>query len=103
MTQQLNPRMHGNNVYFNDNPSSGRLDNGFVKLDVHNFYIVSNVIGESETYRADFLSINGRTPSYGSDRPAYVIYNGVVRDILQQEPEYGGGVKIVRTFMHRYI
>jgi len=80
------------NVYFNDNPSSGRLDNGFLKLDVHNFYIVSNVIGESETYRADFLRINGRTPSYGSDRPAYVIYNGVVRDILQQEPEYGGGV-----------
>ena len=80
------------NVYFNDNPSSGTLDNGFLELDVNNFYIVSNVIGESETYRADFLRINDRTPSYGSGRPTYVIYNGVVRDILQQEPEYGGGV-----------
>ena len=86
------------NVYFDDNPSSGTLDNGFMELDVHNFYILSNVIGESETYRADFLRINNRIPSYGSDRPAYVIYNGVVRDILQQEPEYSGGVSACPDF-----
>jgi hypothetical protein len=79
------------NVYFNDDPSSGTLINGFLELDVHNFYIISNIIGESDNIRADFLRVNGNSPGYGSGAPAYVIYNGVVRDILQQEPEFGGG------------
>lgn len=78
------------NVYFNDNPSSDTLENGFLHLDIHNFYIESHVIGEPETYRTDFLRVCGDMPDYGAE-PAYVIYDGVVRDIVQQEPEYGGG------------
>ncbi len=78
------------NVYFNDDPSSGTLDNGFLHLDVHNFYVSSRVKGESDSYRTDFLRVNDEMPDYGAE-PAYVIYNGVVRDIVQQEPEYGGG------------
>jgi len=81
------------NVYFNDNPSSGTLENGFLNLDVHNFYVLSRVIGESDIYRTDFLHFGNEDdgiPDYGAE-PAYVIYNGTVRDIVQQEPEYGGG------------
>jgi hypothetical protein len=78
------------NVYFNDDPSSDILDNGQLRLDVYSFYVMSRVIGESEIYRADFLRVNDDEPDYGAE-PAYVIYNGVVRDIIQQEPEYSGG------------
>ena len=85
------------NIYFNDNPSYnpsfGALENGFLRLEVHNFYVLSRVIGESDVYRTDFLHFGDGgdgIPDYGAD-PAYVIYNGVVRDIVQQEPEYGGG------------
>jgi len=79
------------NIYFNDNPSSGILRNGFLRLDINNFYVVSRVLGNSTSYRADFLRVNDELPTYGA-QPAYVIYNGVVRDIIQQEPEYSGGV-----------
>jgi hypothetical protein len=81
------------NVYFNDDPSSGILQNGFLRLDInnYNFYVVSRVLGNSTSYRADFLRVNDELPTYGA-QPAYVIYNGVVRDIIQQEPEYSGGV-----------
>jgi hypothetical protein len=79
------------NIYFNDNPSTGTLNNGFLRLNIYNFYVVSRVIGESTGYRADFMRVNDELPTYGA-QPAYVIYNGTVRDIIQQEPEYSGGV-----------
>ena len=79
------------NVYFDDDSTSGTLNNGFLELDVHNFYIVSNVIDGSTSSRADFLRVNNESPGYGSSVAAYIINNGVVRDILQQEPEFGGG------------
>jgi hypothetical protein len=81
------------NVYFDDDPdhpSYGLLDNGYLRLDVHSFYVVSRVKGEPDTYRTDFLRVNTDMPDYGAEC-AYVIYDGVVRDIVQQEPEYGGG------------
>jgi hypothetical protein len=84
------------NVYFNDepddpgHPSYGLLNNGYLRLDVYSFYVVSRVLGEPSTYRADFLRVNTDMPDYGAE-PAYVIYNGTVRDIVQQEPEYGSG------------
>ena len=80
------------NVYFDDNPGSNILKNGFLELDVHNFYIISNIIDEPTTnIRADFLRVNSDLPGYGSGVASYIIHNGVVRDILQQEPEFGGG------------
>ncbi len=79
------------NQYFSDNPSSGTLDNGFLELNIHNFYVVSSVVGGSTSCTADFLRVNDEEPSYGAE-PAFIIYNGVVRDIVQQEPEYSDGV-----------
>jgi len=32
------------NVFFNDDPASGTLENGFLSLDVNNFYVVSRVM-----------------------------------------------------------
>ena len=78
------------NIYFTDNPTSGTLENGFLRLELHNFYVSSRVIGESDSYRTDFLRVNDELPDYGAE-PAYIIYNGVVRDIIQQEIEYDGG------------
>jgi hypothetical protein len=37
------------------------------------------------------LRINNEEPVYGAD-PAYVIHHGIVRDIVQQEAEWGGGI-----------
>jgi len=87
------------NVYFTDDPdyasNYGVLDNGPLELKVYNktgldkdFWVQSTVAGESASCR--FLRLNDHTPDYGAEC-AYVIYNGVVRDIVQQEPEYGGG------------
>jgi len=78
------------NFYFNDNKDAGTLDNGFLELTVHNFWIESTVDGNPTTH-ANFLRFNNEPPTYG-DQLAYVIYNGTVRDIVQQEPEYSGGV-----------
>jgi hypothetical protein len=38
------------------------------------------------------MRVNQMWSTYGSDFPAYVVYNGTVRDIIRQEPEWGGGV-----------
>jgi len=82
------------NLYFNDDPeadsSYGILDNGIVRLEVYNFRIKATVVGGT-TSTARFMRINGERPAYGAE-PAYVIYNGVVRDIIQQEPEWSSGV-----------
>ncbi|MEA2090506.1 MAG: hypothetical protein U9O89_07120 [Thermoproteota archaeon] len=51
---------------------------------------VTSVVGNSYA-KADFLRINGESPVYGAD-PAYVIHHGVVRDIVQQEAEWSGGI-----------
>jgi hypothetical protein len=83
------------NIYFNDDPdadsSYGVLNNGIVRLRVYNFRIESTVVGGSTTSTAKLMRINEYEPTYGAD-PAYVIYNGIVRDIIQQEPEWSGGV-----------
>lgn len=84
------------NRYFTDNPAAdsnyGVLNNGIVRLRVYNFRIESTVVsGGTTTSTARFLRINGDDPDYGA-KPAYVIYNGTVRDIIQQEAEWSGGV-----------
>ena len=83
------------NRYFNDDPDAspnyGVLNNGFLRLRVYNFRIRSTVVGGTTTSTTEFMRINGDDPTYGA-KPAYVIYNGIVRDIIQQEAEWSGGV-----------
>jgi len=84
------------NIYFNDDPAAssnyGVLNNGIVRLRVYlygsNKQIEATFVGGSTTSTAKFMRINGEEPVYGA-KPAYVIYNGIVRDIVQQEAEWG--------------
>jgi hypothetical protein len=48
------------------------------------------------------MRVNQQWSQYGSDEPAYVIYNGTVRDIIRQEPEWSGGVSGCPNF-YAYI
>jgi hypothetical protein len=81
------------NRYFNDSPTANTLSNGLLKLQLINpgsFTFTSTVGGSSVT--TNFMRVNQIWSTYGSDFPAYVVYNGIVRDIIRQEPEWGGGV-----------
>jgi len=86
------------NVYFNDNvtnPDNALLFNGNLTLAVKIVgspprFEVTSTMGAS-TSTAEFLRINNEFPIFWADT-AYVIYDGIVRDIVQQEPEYSGGV-----------
>jgi len=77
------------NTFFNDDTEYQRLDNGKLKLQVSGDFSVTSTINSVSTV-ANFMKINGKTPSYGADL-AYTIFNGVVRDIVHQEAEWGGG------------
>lgn len=93
------------NIYFNDNPFNptyGILNNSVLELKVYNFWIESKLVGGSTTSNAEFLRVNNEDPSYG-DQLAYVIYNGIVRDIIQQEPEYSGGVAGCPNFYSQIV
>ena len=87
------------NVYFNDDVTSstlsyGLLNNSRIELNIPktgNLIVNSRVVGDSATYKTDFLRVNDDSPDCGSG-PSFVIYNGVVRDIVQHEPEYQNGV-----------
>ena len=90
------------NKYFNDDvltdPDNGQLSNGLLDLTVSivdpfpfgdpEFRVTSTMGGSTCT--AEFLRINNESPIFWADT-AYVIYDGVVRDIFQQEPEYRDG------------
>lgn len=78
------------NIYFiGDDPGDSTLSNGKVTLKIGSFTITSTVAtGVSST--ATFMRINNDASEYGAN-PAYVIHHGVVRDIITQEAEWGGG------------
>jgi hypothetical protein len=80
--------------YFNgDNPSQRRLTNGILTITISSDYetITSSVAGGSITSTASFMRINNQNPTYGAG-PSYVIYKGIVRDIVQQEAEWSNGI-----------
>ena len=86
----------GDNV---NNPNSGVLTNGILQLTIQRvseygvtaFKVTSNIIGSTVTATARFMRINGKNATYGSGT-AYVIHHGIVRDIVQQEAEFSGGI-----------
>jgi len=82
-------------TYFtNDNPGNNILDNGKITLDLSNFAngVKSTTKSNSSINSLiNFARINTKVPTYGS-AASYTIYHGVVRDVIQQEPEWSGGV-----------
>ena len=72
---------------FSDNPSGGTLNNGKLELHFGSGFTVTSTFG-STISTANFMRINGYASNYGAGL-AYVIYNAPVRDIVQQEAEWG--------------
>ena len=83
------------NVYFSDDTNGdGILNNGKLSLtlpfDGNGNPDITSRVG-SVTNNAYFMRINSEFPTYGSNL-AYIIYNGVVRDIIHQEAEWSTGI-----------
>jgi len=97
------------NVYFTDNvndPDNAHLSNGMITLNVAittpgPTFQVTSTKGSSST-TAEFLRVNTETPIFWADTD-YVIYNGIVRDIVQQEPEFGSGVADCPNFYSQVV
>ncbi len=86
------PLAYTNTYFTSDNPSGNLLSNGKLSLQFSGGFIVtSTVVGTSTSSTASFMRINNQDSTYGSGID-YVIYNGVVRDIVQQEAEWNNGV-----------
>ncbi len=85
------------NVYFTGDDTAGnKLDNGKIILDLSNFsgnngYVKSTTKTSPVDSSTTFLRVNSQYPTYGS-KLSYTIHHGVVRDVIQQEPEWSGGV-----------
>jgi hypothetical protein len=73
-----------------DNPSSRMLTNGILTLQIGGSFDVTSTQGAS-TCTANFMRINNDASTYGSGE-SYVIHHGIVRDIVQTEAEWSGGI-----------
>ena len=78
------------NIYFSDSPSTRTLNNGIQSLQFSDrgFTLTSRV--GSITSTARLMRINNEEDNTDPEL-AYVIYNGVVRDIVLGEAEWSGG------------
>jgi len=80
-----------NNFYFNDDPLNSEFSNGIIELDFSADSMVSTVVGTSTSSTATFMRINSENRASAASTTAYVIYNGIVRDVIRQESEWSGG------------
>jgi hypothetical protein len=80
------------NRYFNDNPSTRTLSNGRLttQFAASGFTVTSTAGSTSST--AKLMRINNEEDTTDPEL-AYVICNGVVRDIVQGEAEFSGGAE----------
>ncbi len=86
------PLAYTSNYFNGDNPSAHTITNGELTLGVSTdgkFTVTSTVGSTSST--ATYMRINNQASTYGASE-AYVIHNGVIRDIIQQESEWSNGV-----------
>jgi hypothetical protein len=85
------------NYFANDDTSARHLSNGIINLDINlsgdGYVRASTASGTPVNSEARFLRVNNRVPGNGAQE-SYIIYHGVVRDIVQQESEWGGGVTL---------
>jgi hypothetical protein len=87
------PLAYTDTYFTGDNTGSNILTNGQLSIQVSGSgpqMTVTATRGQS-TSTATYMSINNQASSCGAGA-AYVISNGVVRDIVQQETEWSGGV-----------
>lgn len=84
------PNAYTNKFFLNDNTGTNTLTNGNVSLLFGSFNVKSTVVGKGTYSTATFMRINAANSSYGAGL-SYVIHHGIVRDIVQQEAEWGNG------------
>jgi hypothetical protein len=76
------------------NSSLGKLSNGILNLTISGsgvFTVNSALVGSAVNGTASFFRINGMNTSNGAAE-SYPILNGIVRDIVHQEPEWSAGI-----------
>lgn len=78
------------NQYFTDNIGSRTLDNGLLSITFAGSGFTVTSTSGSTTSTTTLMRVNDENDNTDPEL-AYVIYNGVVRDIIQGEPEYSGG------------
>ncbi len=84
------PMAFTNRYFVNDNSNASTLTNGNVTLLFGNFNVKATVTGSGNSSTATFMRINQQASTYGAGA-AYVIQNGIVRDIVEQEAEWNNG------------
>lgn len=78
-------------TYFaGDDQDNNRLTNGKLALQFGSSFTVTSTVGSTSS-TANFMRINNEASTYGAGL-AYVIHHGIVRDIVQQEAEWGTAV-----------
>jgi hypothetical protein len=83
------PLAYTNQYFTSDDTDNNRLSNGIIRLQIGSFSVTSTVVSTGTTSStANFMRINGEESTYGAGA-AYVVHHGVVRDIVQQEAEWG--------------
>ena len=78
------------NFHFSDNPSSRTLNNGILSLQFSSSGFTLTSTRGSVTSTAKLMRIDNEEDDTDPEL-AYVIFNGVVRDIVQGEAEWHGG------------
>jgi hypothetical protein len=78
------------NFYFDDNPSSRTLNNGIMRLQFSSSGFTLTATRGGMTSTAKLMRIDNEEDDTDPEL-AYVIFNGVVRDIVQGEAEWHGG------------
>lgn len=76
------------------NSSLGKLSNGVLNLTILGmpiFVVNSTLAGSSVNGTATFFRMNGKSTGNGANE-SYPILNGIVRDIVHQEPEWSAGI-----------
>jgi hypothetical protein len=80
------------NLYFKDNPLTGTLNNSRLLLRFDSEFIVNaSTLNGSTSSATSYMRINNKLGFYGSGL-SYVIVNGSIRDIVQQEAEFHNGI-----------
>ncbi|MCW3995023.1 MAG: hypothetical protein NWE98_02590 [Candidatus Bathyarchaeota archaeon] len=84
------PLAYTNRYFTGDNTDTSTLTNGNITLQFGSFNVKSTVAGTNTSSTATFMRINQEASTYGAGL-AYVIHHGIIRDIVQQEAEWGTG------------
>lgn len=83
------PMAFTNSYFTKDDIGASKITNGNITLQFSGGTVTSTVAGSTTSSTAAFMRMNQEASSSG---PSYVIDHGIVRDIVQQEAEWSGGI-----------